>query len=176
MRLETQRLLMRPLTATDWPMYQQLYSDPAAMAYVADEMNEADMRAKFDTRLQPWDKFKEHWLSLVIIEKSTGKPIGVTGFVAQWQPYQQAEVGFMLLPEFQGLGYAKESLLELVNFAFNECQFNKIKATVTEGNQASARLLEASGFSQEGILRENYQIAGQWKNDMMFGLLKREYN
>ena len=47
--------------------------------------------------------------------------------------------------------------------------------TVTVGNIVYRRLLEKTGFIQEGGLRQSYYLAGEWHNDWIFGLLKDEY-
>ena len=121
-----------------------------------------------------WDKTKSQWLCLVIINKSTNEKIGVTGFFPEWEPYKQAEVGFMLLPSFQGKGYGKESLIGVLNLALNNCNFHKIKATVTLGNDACIHLLRKVGFKKEVLIRDNYKIKGEWKDDVLLGMLSTE--
>lgn len=111
----------------------------------------------------------------MIREKASGQALGITGFRPEWLPCQQAEVGFGSVPEGQGKGYGKESLLAVLDFAFNACGFHKMNATVTEGNIASRRLLENCGFRLEGTLRDNYRLAGQWCNDWQLGLLAAEF-
>lgn len=108
-------------------------------------------------------------------EKASEDAVGMTGFRPQWHPYRQAEVGYGSLPLAQGKGYGKESLRAVLDFAFNACDFHKLTATVTEGNIASRRLLESCGFLLEGTLRDNYQLAGQWRDDWQFGLLVSEF-
>ena len=176
MKLESKRLTMTPMTDADWPLFQQLQNDESVMRYVGDGQPEQEQRASFEQRLAPWDKHQAHWLSLVITDKTTGAQVGTTGLIAQWQPYRQAEVGFLLLPGHQGKGYGRESLAAVVDFAFNQCNFHKLRATVTEGNDACVRLLTSIGFKQEGRLRDNYRIAGQWRNDLLFGLLQSDFH
>jgi len=46
---------------------------------------------------------------------------------------------------------------------------------VHEENRASRRVLEKSGFVQEGLLREHYLINGQPVNEVLYGLLRQEW-
>lgn len=48
-------------------------------------------------------------------------------------------------------------------------------ATVTAGNIASRRTLLSAGFIQEGALRQNFFLNGQWQDDWIFEFLKQEY-
>ncbi|MFC0225273.1 GNAT family N-acetyltransferase [Serratia aquatilis] len=175
LKLQTSRLLLHSITANDWPLFLRLYQDPQVIRYIADPLPESEIRTRFEARLPEWDKHGERWLCLVMREKSTGNAVGITGFCPQWWPFQQAEVGFGSLPEGQGKGYGKESLLAVLDFAFNACGFHKMTATVTEGNIASRHLLESCGFQLEGTLRDNYRLAGQWCNDWQLGLLQAEF-
>ena len=86
-----------------------------------------------------------------------------------------AEVGFLFAPSAQGKGYGFESLRAVCDFALTQGNIRRLTATVTAGNIASRRLLEKTGFQLEGELRESYFLSGQWHNDWLFGLLKKEY-
>jgi RimJ/RimL family protein N-acetyltransferase len=175
MHLSTKRLNLRPLQAADWPFFLKLHQDASVMRYVHDMYTETEVMARFQHRLQPWFKEADHWLCLLIEDKNTGEPIGVTGMQAGWLPYRQAEIGFMLDPQYQGLGYGKESSLALLQFAFHNCGFHKMIATVTAGNDPSLMLLSKLGFVLEGRLRENFQLAGTWYDDIKLGLLASEF-
>ncbi|CAI0722386.1 MULTISPECIES: GNAT family N-acetyltransferase [Serratia] len=175
MKLVTERLTLQSLTADDWPLFLRLYQDPLVIHYIADPCSEEDIRSRFEARLPTWDKHLDQWLCLVIRDKASGQALGMTGFRSQWLPYQQAEVGFGCLPEAQGKGYGKEWLPAVLDFGFNACGYHKVTATVTAGNIASRRLLESCGFLLEGTLRDNYQLAGQWRDDWQFGLLEQEF-
>ena len=174
MILETDNLMMRQIEENDWSLFYQLETDISVQKFVSDINTKSKIKERFKSRLEKWDKKSSQWLCLVIIDKSTNEKIGVTGFYPEWESYKQAEVGFMLLPKFHGKGYGKESLIAVLDFALNECEFHKIKATVTEGNDASCHLLKKVGFQQEGIIRDNYKINETWKNDIIFGMFSNE--
>lgn len=175
MHLSTTRLNLRSLQAADWPFFLKLHQDASVMRYVHDMYTETEVLARFQHRLQPWFKEADHWLCLLIEDKNSGEPIGVTGMQASWLPYRQAEIGFLLDPQYQGLGYGKESSLALLQFAFHSCGFHKINATVTAGNEPSLALLTKLGFVQEGRLRDNFQLQGEWYDDIKLGLLAKEF-
>ncbi|QCR35421.1 GNAT family N-acetyltransferase [Nissabacter sp. SGAir0207] len=173
MQLETARLILSPLTERDWPLFQQLQQNPQVMAFVADRRDETEVRQHFESRLPAWNKESHHWLCLVIRLRKTGEAIGVTGFMPEWAPYRQAEIGYMLLPAFQGQGYATESLNAVCDYAF-ELGFHRLKALVVEGNRASRRVLEKCGFAWEGTLRDNYLLGGEWENDWLLARIAPE--
>lgn len=173
MHLTTPRLSLHTMTEADWPLFLQLQQDPRVMAFVADPCSEETIRAHFEARLPAWDKTSHHWLCLVIREKATGAALGVTGFLPEWEPFRQAEMGYMMLPEAQGQGYASEALAAVCEFAFDTCGFHRLKALVVEGNRASRRVLEKCGFEWEGTLKDNYQLAGEWESDWLLARVNR---
>ncbi len=170
--LTTPRLMMRQLNAADWPFYLSLQSHPAVMKFISDPRAEEDIRAGFESRLPVWQPGSQHWLCLVITHKASGQPIGLTGFLPGGET--QAEVGFMLSPDWHGQGFGYESLLAVVKNGFTTLRLHKLTATVTAGNQGSRALLEKAGFHLEGTLRESYWLGGEWRDDWLFGLLAQE--
>lgn len=171
--LTTSRLTCTPLQETDWPFFWSLYQDPEVMRFVTDNVSEAEVREAFEPRLKAWSPGAEHWLCLVVRDRESQQPLGLTGFI-QREP-QIAETGFIFAAAAQGKGYAGESLRALCDYAFTAGGIRRLTATVTAGNQASRRLLEKVGFVLEGELRESYWLGGQWRNDWVLGLLRSEY-
>lgn len=173
--LKTPRLTLDSLNKQDWPLFLRLYQDPEVQRFISDLMDLADIRARFESRLMPWEKTVSHWLCLVVRDRESAQSVGLTGFLPELSPLQQAEVGYAMLPSFQGQGFAKESLIAVLAFGFQQCLFHKMKATVTVGNDASRGLLERCGFQLEGTLRDNYLLGGQWCDDRVLGLLAEEF-
>jgi len=167
---------MRQLTIDDWPLFHQLHTDPSSMKYVRDILDEDAIKAKFEQAIAPWALQGDNFLSLCIVEKGSGCKIGITGFFPAWLPSKQAEVGYLLVPQGRGKGYAFEALISVAEYAFSQFGFHKLVARVQDENVASSRLLEKAGFVQEALLRENTQIGGIWRDDRQFGLLQGELN
>ena len=172
--LVTPRLRCSPLQLDDWPFFLSLQQDPQVMLYVADPRPVAEIRDAFDSRLPAWSPGAPHWLCLVVRDRYTHAPLGLTGY--HHHAPDSAEAGFLFAPHAQGKGYGYESLRALCDYAFSTGGIRRLTATVTAGNLASKNLLQKVGFHQEGELRECYWLNGRWHNDWLFGLLHRDYN
>jgi aminoglycoside 6'-N-acetyltransferase len=87
----------------------------------------------------------------------------------------QAELGFTLAPAYQGKGYATEAVRGMLEHLFTERNLHRVSAECDARNTASARLLERVGFRQEGLRLSNTWFKGEWTDDLLFGLLRRDY-
>ena len=88
---------------------------------------------------------------------------------------RQAEIGFSFDPDFQGQGFAFEAASAVLEYAFLTLKLHRLHATTDPRNTASRRLLEKLGFRQEGHLRQNFWFKGAWADDLLYGLLAREW-
>ena len=64
------------------------------------------------------------------------------------------EVGYKVLPEHQGHGYAADAVRAVLAYLFLEKGLQCVCAYHLDGNKASMRVLEKAGFVFEGILRK----------------------
>lgn len=88
---------MRQIIEEDWPLFCQLHQEPTVIELVFDEPPLDDIKVRFNSRLPKWTVAAEHWLCLVIIDKETGMPVGVTGFQIDENDRSRAEVGYLLI-------------------------------------------------------------------------------
>ncbi|MGH3761287.1 GNAT family N-acetyltransferase [Actinophytocola sp.] len=86
----------------------------------------------------------------------------------------QAELGFTLARAHQGRGYATEAVRCVLNRVF-ATGLHRVSAECDARNTASARLLDRLGFEREGHRREHTWIKGEWTDDLLFGLLARNW-
>ena len=63
----------------------------------------------------------------------------------EWEK-NKAEIGYELLPEYQGKGIMTEALEKVVEFGFEQLKFKIINADPNKKNDKSIRLLEKLGF------------------------------
>lgn len=170
MHLTTSRLILSKLKSEDWQLFRAVHHDNLTMTWVSEIPEEADLRQRFHERLAPWQASSFHMLCLVARRRDNGEAIGLFGCSPEWEPYRQAEVGYMLLSRYCGQGFGNEALAALCEFLF-QADFHKLKAMVIEGNWPSRRILEKNGFQLEGTLRDNYLLNGRWVNDWALGRL-----
>lgn len=163
----------RQIAAKDWPLFQAFQREPTVTRFVMSSRRDDTMRAAFDSRLPLWQPGSNHWLCLVMRKKTSGEPVGLTGFIDRGDGI--AEVGYMVSAVFHGQGLGYESLRAICDYAFTVCGYRKLIGTVTVGNAPSKRVLEKGGFVLEGTLRENYFLDERWQDDWLFGLLAREF-
>lgn len=171
MHLTTERLVLSKLQPEDWQLFNALHNDKQVMRWISAIPSHADILQRFNERLAPWQTTSYHMLCMVLRLRETGEALGMLGANADWIPWRQVEVGYSLLPQHWGKGYVSEALQLMCQFLTVQCEFHKLKASVVEGNWASRRVLEHSGFELEGTLRDNYLLRGQWVNDWVFGRL-----
>jgi len=60
------------------------------------------------------------------------------------------EIGYSVLPQFQGRGYATEMVRSLTEWAFRQPGVDTIIAQTAATNMASLRVLEKTGFVEDG--------------------------
>jgi [ribosomal protein S5]-alanine N-acetyltransferase len=81
--------------------------------------------------------------------KSARDLIGLCGLVKR-DFLPSPDLGFALLPDFVGQGYASEAARAVMQHAHSTLGIERLYAIVKRGNQRSVRLLERLGFRREG--------------------------
>jgi RimJ/RimL family protein N-acetyltransferase len=74
-----------------------------------------------------------------------------------------------------GVGLGTEAITLVVDYAFNVLKLHRLSVRVLDYNARAIRAYEKSGFVVEGREREAAFVDGVWHDDMMMGLLDREY-
>jgi [ribosomal protein S5]-alanine N-acetyltransferase len=83
--------------------------------------------------------------------KSTGEPVGMCGF-AKRPGLDDPDVGFALLPEYEGQGYAFEAAKACMEYASTKMKIVVIKAITAKTNVRSQKLLEKIGLKFEKLI------------------------
>ncbi|MGE7991386.1 GNAT family N-acetyltransferase [Pseudomonas sp. NPDC089554] len=167
LELYTDRLYLRTLVESDWPLFLRLHREPETLRYTFDELPEHEVRRGFEHRLPAWTPASEHWLCLVVVDQASGQDLGVSGFRILHPGH--AEVGCLLLPAFHGKGFGTESRRAIIDYA-TAIGLTSLESTVTDGNIASCRVLEKCGFTFERRVPQAYQLRGIWYDDLVYGL------
>lgn len=167
MWLNSERLVLSELNDKHWPLFLRLHTNLVVIEHCFELQKDSEIRDKFDARLKPWQPNLPGVLSLVISLKEAQDAIGIMGFSYDGEV---AEVGYMLLPEYSGKGYATEALQFLIKRMMLDFGICRYRAVVTETNLGSMKVLDKCGFQCVQVVPEAYRIGAKLFADHIFEL------
>jgi RimJ/RimL family protein N-acetyltransferase len=148
--LATPRLLLRGWRDDDRPAFATMNADPEVMAHFPAPLD----RAASDDLM---DRFVAHWaergLGLWAVERaSDGRLLGFTGlsvpgFDAAFTP--AVEVGWRLIRDGWGQGYATEAAQAALQFGFQTKGLEEIVSFTVPANARSRRVMERIGMTHD---------------------------
>jgi ribosomal-protein-alanine N-acetyltransferase len=174
--INTERLLLRPITTKDAPDIFAYASNPEVTKYVRFVTHKSikDTHA-FIRRVQA--SYRKGMTPVWGIEmKASGRLIGTSGFLQWPNSDQRAELGYVINPAYWGRGFVTEAAMALCDFAFKKMKVNRIEAGTIVEHRASQRVLEKCGFKLEGVLRQRELIKGRFPDVTMYSLLRQDYS
>lgn len=149
---ETDRCLIRELSLAALPALYELYDKPGMTDFVEplyDYETELEYQKAY---IENMYDFYEYGMWLVF-SKETGKLIGRAGL-------EHNEMGYMIAPEFQNLGYATEVCRFIVDYARKNTDFEELYCRIDEKNVASVRLAKRLGFVRNGQIGNERNTGG----------------
>ena len=173
--LRTKRLLLRPLDEADAPQLFLLHSDAQVSRYLSRPPWESIDKAIELIALDKEAHRARKYIRLGIQRTEDALLIGECSLHSLNEASRRAEVGYAMRPLAWGNGYMAEALAQLLQFAFETLQLNRIEADIDPRNQASARNLERFGFKKEGYLRERWIVRGEVSDSALYGLLQADW-
>ncbi|WP_153029115.1 GNAT family N-acetyltransferase [Amycolatopsis sp. YIM 10] len=87
---------------------------------------------------------------------------------------RSAWVGYWVSTSAVRGGVATAAVALVVDHAFRVAGLHRIEATVRPENVASVRVLTKAGFRQEGLLQRYLDVAGDWRDHLLFGMTVEE--
>lgn len=84
-------------------------------------------------------------------------------------------IGISLLPDHRGKGAGTAAQALLVDYLFNTTVTPRVEAYTDVDNVAEQRALEKAGFTQEGLLRSVQFRLGQWRDLVLYSVLRAEW-
>ena len=163
MAIATRRMALRHMTGADLDWLARLHGDRRVMRYIDDgePVPRAEVAAQtLPAMLRDYDELPPGLGYFAAVDRASGQPIGWLGLrpptSVGLRPQSstgpcaaggEAELGYRLLPEAWGLGYATEGARALIGHAFTELDLARVVATTMTLNLASRRVLEKAGLS-----------------------------
>jgi ribosomal-protein-alanine N-acetyltransferase len=171
--LETERLLLRRVDEKDVNEIFALRSNPETMKYIPRPLvktNEDALEhiAMIDAKIE-----NNEGINWAITLKDDPKLIGIIGHYRIKPEHFRAEIGYMLLPEFNGKGIIPEAVKEVVDYGFKVMKLHSIEAIIDPENFGSEKVLQKNGFVKEAHLKENEFYDGRFLDTVIYSILNK---
>jgi ribosomal-protein-alanine N-acetyltransferase len=173
--LESMRLNFQAYAPEDAEELFAIRSNPEVMRYMDSHTHETleDSRKMIERIRDSYEKGTG--INWTLKEKSSGRLIGDFGFWRLIPEHCRAEIGYVLHPDYWGMGYMQETFYVMMDFAFKELRVHSLEANVNVVNKASMVLLERNGFKQEAYFRENFLFQGRFLDSRIYCLLESDW-
>ncbi|MCF6133429.1 GNAT family N-acetyltransferase [Flavobacterium wongokense] len=144
--LTTERLTLRQLSVDDRQNILALRSDPEINKYLERQPSKTIEDAlNFINKIN--DNIKNNNAIYWVITLANAKTfVGTICLFDFSEEKNSCEIGYELMPKFQGQGIMKEAAAAVIDYVFQTLQFKKIVAFTHNENQSSTNLLKKFNF------------------------------
>ncbi|MBX0288657.1 GNAT family N-acetyltransferase [Halomicroarcula sp. F28] len=166
----SERLTYRLVEEEDYEFVQSNWNSPHVWRRmpIAEPLSQAE--------LAQWIESDETLHLLVCTKEEPMTPRGLV-YLFDIEPRNgHAELGYWLVPDAQGQGYATEAVESCLQFAFADQRLHKVIARILADNGPSRRVIEPFGFQEEGRLREYHYSNGEFKDLLIYSILATEWD
>lgn len=151
--LETERLLLRHMTADDAAFYLELVNEPGWLTNIGNKGVHSVEDAARAIAKHYTASYETFGFGMYLVElKETGEPAGICGLIKR-ESLADVDVGYAFLERFWGSGYATESAAAVLDYGHNVLGIGRIVAITSQTNQSSARVLEKIGLKFERLIK-----------------------
>ncbi|MDJ0597404.1 MAG: GNAT family N-acetyltransferase [Crocosphaera sp.] len=166
--LETPRLRLKPILESELDIFHRILVDPYVRRYLCDDKIFSVQQT--EEMLQESQKlFQKEKLGLWFIE--TKNKVEIIGFVGLWYFFSenQPQLAYALLPHQTKQGYAAEAATRILEYSFDELNYNYLLASCDAPNFESQKVAKRLGMKQV----EERNIKG---NSTVFFRIDRQVN
>ena len=177
--IETPRLMLVNPTMKHFEAWAELraksrmFLEPFEPVWPKDDLTRASFKRRIK-RYQDSDKTNNGASFLFLTHE--GEMIGGATISRMLRGVAQScAIGYWIGEPYIQKGYMSEALLGLLPYVFIQKKFRRFEAACLPHNSASIRVLEKTGFTQEGYAREYLKIAGKWQDHLLFAMLESDF-
>ncbi|MQA72759.1 MAG: GNAT family N-acetyltransferase [Solirubrobacterales bacterium] len=175
--IETERLSLRPFEPGDFDAVYAIHSRADVARYLPWRPRDADgVRGALEQKLTRAELIAEgDALNLAAVLRADGALVGDCTLFWLSREHRRGEVGFIFHPDHHGKGLAREAAEAMLRVGFEGLGLHRIIGRLDARNSASARVLERLGMRREAHLVENELVKGEWCDELVYALLRAEW-
>ncbi|WP_111683668.1 GNAT family N-acetyltransferase [Winogradskyella tangerina] len=155
-KIETKRLILRPVTINDAQGFFEMDSNPKVHEFLGKNPVKSieQSRSMIDDVLKQYEDFGIG--RLAIEKKDTGEFVGWSGLKYERvvrKEFNYYDLGYRLKEEFWGHGYATEAALASLEYGFKDLKLEEISAAAEKKHTASNAILKKIGLIPSGTFQ-----------------------
>ncbi|MEU6237700.1 GNAT family protein [Kitasatospora sp. NPDC047058] len=128
-----------------------------------------------DPRLVVDDTAQGH-VPFSVVELDGGTLVGTATLWGIDNHHRSAHIGLGMLPSSRGKGYGTDVVAVLCHYGFVVRGLQRLQIETLADNVAMLRSAERNGFVREGVLRSSAWVMGEFLDEVLLGLLARDWN
>lgn len=164
LKLESDRLLLRPLEREDLSALLDLTQDSALWTYFTHDLSTLE-------GMEAWaaGHFAEERLQFVVVDQASQQLLGSTGFGNYFPRDRRIEIGWTWLGRAaQGTGTNREMKSLMLDYAFKELGMLRVEFKTDVLNLPARKALLRLGATEEGILRSHTLMTHSFRRDTIY--------
>jgi len=173
--IEFGKVIIRPVERSDLELVQKWYNDDEVMFWGSGA--KPDMLVTMDYLEEVWfpKTFTEYSVRMMI-QTREGNPIGIIGFRdMNTQERRCRMLVFIGEKQCWGKGYGTDSIKGFLKYLFNRWNIQRVEADTWDGNKRAVAIYKKCGFIEEGRLRKARYVDGDYRDEIILGVLKEEF-
>jgi ribosomal-protein-alanine N-acetyltransferase len=145
------RIFLEKLLPQDFESFFSLTGNEKVMAMITERpLSEEEALEKFNYFLENNELYNSFG-SFKVLEVDSSKLLGFAKLEITKEKPEEAELGYMLLPEFWGRGLGNEIAEILLDVAISDPNLSRVYANTDPNNVASRKILINNGFASEKV-------------------------
>jgi len=164
------QLKLRPLEREDLRFVHELDNNESVMHYWFEEPYEA-----FVELADLYDKHIHDQSERRFIVEREHVAVGLVELVEINHIHRRAEFQIIVAPAHQGKGYATIASALAMDYAFTVLNLHKLSLVVDCENERAIRVYKKLGYRDEGILRQEFFVDGEYRDAIRMAAFQPEY-
>ncbi|MEN9507121.1 MAG: hypothetical protein RI958_3047 [Actinomycetota bacterium] len=182
LRLYGRRVVMRPLTPTDFPHWSEVRLrneswlipwEPSRSPRVADPTRSRDA---FSSRCAARDRERQAGNAYgfgLFVDNTFAGEVNVNNIVRG--ALQCGTIGYWIDRARAGNSYVAEAVAVVARFGFEELHLHRLEICIVPRNTNSRRVMEKLRIREEGVALRYLEINGTWEDHMRFAITLEEW-
>jgi ribosomal-protein-alanine N-acetyltransferase len=176
------RIVLRPLVVEDFPAWSGVRSrnadwllkwEPMRTVGAPDPVQSRDAFAVRCGARQRERQLGTGYGYGIFVDGHFGGEINLS--IVQRGPFQSSYVGYWIDEKQAGQGYMPESLVLVMQTAFEDLHLHRVQISIIPRNTASRRVVEKLDIRDEGVAQRYLEINGVWEDHIRYAMTVEEW-